>query len=158
MDTVNKKDEKFYEDNERKDTMEEDGPLRATNKIQHELCPLGIGEFNGKACEGKPKEGKDTNKVKNPVSQFETDIGLSGIFNMNQSLRYENSFPQLSLLLPIGFPPPQKSVPPVKNEDTQKEYEHEDLRPKEERISLTIAQIRMGDVFCKVDIDPLMAL
>jgi hypothetical protein len=86
--------------------MEEDGPLRATNKIQHELCPLGIGEFNREACEGKPKEGKDTKKMEKPVSQLEADIGLPGIFNMNKSLRYENSFPQLPLLLPIGFSPP----------------------------------------------------
>jgi hypothetical protein len=47
---------------------------------------------------------------------------------------------------------------PVKNEDAQKEHKHENPCPKEERIFFPITQIRMGDIFCKIDIYTFMAV
>jgi hypothetical protein len=77
--------------------------------------------------------------VEKPVPKFKADIGLSGVFNMDKFLWYEMSFPQLPLFLPIGFSPPQKSMTPVKNEDTQKDNDHENSCPKQERIFFPVA-------------------
>ena len=106
METISKKDEKFHNDNKRTNIMKEYRPLKSTNKTQHKLRPIGIGEFNREACGSKSKEGKDTKKVEKPVSKFKAGIGLSGIFNRDKSLWYEMSFPQLPLFLPIGSSPP----------------------------------------------------
>ena len=150
MGTIGEKDKKFQKDNKRTYLMKEDCPLRSTNITQHEFRPTGLWEFNREACGSESKKGKDTKKVEKPVSNFKTDIGLSGVFNMDKSLSYEMSFPELPLFLPIGFSPPEKGMTPVKKEGTQKEHNHENSCPKEERIFFSIAQIRMGDIFCKV--------